>query len=50
VNLVSGAPSVMGSVLHDRGGTPGGCLTSLGRGGGSMPLLVNTECSGRLVP
>jgi hypothetical protein len=50
VNLASGTPSVMGSVLHDGGGTPGGHLTSLGCGGGSMLLLVNTECSGRLVP
>jgi hypothetical protein len=48
--LMSGAASVMESVLHDRGGTPGGCLTSLGCGGGSMLLLVNTEYSGRLVP
>jgi hypothetical protein len=48
--LMSGALLVMGSVLHDRGGTPGGCLTSLGCGGGSMPLLVNTECNGRLMP
>ncbi len=50
MNLVSGAPLVVGSVLHDRGGTPGGRLTSLGCGGGSMPLFVNTECSGWLVP
>ena len=50
VNLASGAPLVMGSVLHDGGGTPGGHLTSLGRGGGSVPLLVNTECSGWLMP
>ncbi len=41
--LMSGAPSVMGSVLHDRGGIPGGCSTSFGCGGGSMPLLVNME-------
>jgi hypothetical protein len=46
--LMSGAPLVMGSVLHDRGGTPGGHLTSLGCGG--MPLLVNMECSGHLMP
>jgi hypothetical protein len=50
VNLASGAPLVMGSVLHDGGGTPGGRLTSLGCSGGSMPLLVNMECSGQLVP
>jgi hypothetical protein len=40
----------MGSVIHDGSGTPGGRLTSLDCGGGSMPLLVKTECSGRLVP
>ncbi len=50
MNLASGAPLVMGSVLHDGGGTPGGRLTSLGRGGSSMPLLVNMECSGQLMP
>ncbi len=48
--LMPGAPLVMGFALHDKGGSPGGCLTPLGCDGGGMPLLVNMECSGKIVP
>ncbi len=43
-------PPVMGTMLHDRGGSLGGRLTSLCCGGGGMPLLVDSECLGQMKP